>query len=69
MDRIIIDASNNHPTLTFVQDRETRDTFAVDRATGVIVGSHRGDYRRPLSAELVEAALDAGPRAALDLVQ
>jgi hypothetical protein len=57
MERIEVDASKDHPGTIFVQDTQTRDTYAVDRATGAIVGSHRGDYRRGLSVELIDAAL------------
>lgn len=60
-DRIHIDDARWHPTLVFVQDRETRDTLAVDRATGAIVGSHRSDYRRAINAELISVAIELRP--------
>jgi hypothetical protein len=59
-DRILIDDARWHPTLVFIQDRETRDTIAVDVRTGSFVGVHRGDYRRPITADLIEAALSVG---------
>ena len=39
--QIDIDTSNAHPTITFLQDRATRDTIAVDRVSGEVVGVWR----------------------------
>jgi hypothetical protein len=59
-ERIKIDESASHPTLAFIQDRETWDTIVVDRATGEVVGTF-GSFA-PDAQSLVDAATEYSVR-------
>lgn len=63
---IDVDTSDNHPTITFLQDRETRDTIALDRATGEVVGRH-GNCRPPFDLHNAVAAYRAQRRRDADV--